>query len=267
MQATSQDQDEAIVVSDKKIPMPIRLICIGVSVALSIKILIEFFSVLWPLNLFTLLFGIMILIGLPLLMIFFAFFAMIPDQRWEIQRGQITITYQLFNQIAVKTYRIEDLDDGEVHTTYDDDRPTRYRLMFPILNGRKLQTVPPRTPFHLAFGVFLRETNLAVRGATSKQDKSLVSPDFTKRVEAENALAHFTGRWGGGRSAPIPHDVGVASMSADGVITLDLYGTAPGGIIAHGHKTYSPRDADYAQILAHLGGLRPGDRKPVPPWP
>jgi hypothetical protein len=70
--------------------------------------------------------------------------------------------------------------------------------MFPVLNGRKLQTVPLRTPFHLAFGVFLRETNLAVRGATSKQDKSLVSPDFTKCVEAENALAHFTGRWGGG---------------------------------------------------------------------
>ena len=69
MQATSQAQDEAIVVSDKIIPMPIRLLFIGVSVALSIQLLIEFFSVLWPLNLFTLLFGIMIVIGLPLLMI------------------------------------------------------------------------------------------------------------------------------------------------------------------------------------------------------
>jgi hypothetical protein len=27
-----------------------------------------------------------------------------------------------------------------------------------------------------------------------------------------------------------------------------------------------PGDANYARILSHVGGMSPGEKKPVPPW-
>jgi hypothetical protein len=30
---------------------------------------------------------------------------------------------------------------------------------------------------------------------------------------------------------------------------------------------YKPQDAEYRRILEHIGGLKPGETKPVPPWP
>jgi hypothetical protein len=30
---------------------------------------------------------------------------------------------------------------------------------------------------------------------------------------------------------------------------------------------YPPGDPDYDKVLKHLGGLKPGDDKPVPPFP
>ena len=198
MQATSHAQDEAIFVSDKKIPMPIRLFGIGVGVAVSIRLLIELYSVLWPPMLLTLFVAPIVIIGLAIVLIFLAVFAFMPDQKWEIQRGKLNVTYQLFNQIAVKTYRPNDLDECAVRERYDDDRPNTYYIVCPLRNGRKMQMGLPSTPFHLAFGIFLLETNLALRGSTSKQEKTLFSPSFTKREYAENALAHFMGRCSGG---------------------------------------------------------------------
>ncbi|WP_340645961.1 hypothetical protein [Phenylobacterium sp.] len=66
---------------------------------------------------------------------------------------------------------------------------------------------------------------------------------------------------------PLRTNVGVATMSSDGVITLELIGDIPGGGVAHGLKKYQPLDAEYQSVLAHLGGLSPGERKPIPPWP
>ncbi len=31
--------------------------------------------------------------------------------------------------------------------------------------------------------------------------------------------------------------------------------------------TYAPDHPQYQKILTHVGGLRPGESKPVPPWP
>lgn len=31
--------------------------------------------------------------------------------------------------------------------------------------------------------------------------------------------------------------------------------------------TYPPDHKDYAMILKHLGGIKPGESKPVPPFP
>ena len=64
-----------------------------------------------------------------------------------------------------------------------------------------------------------------------------------------------------------PASIGVATMEADGTIVLQLRATAPGGLIGDGLVRYPPGDKDYDAVLKHLGGLRPGETKPVPPWP
>jgi hypothetical protein len=42
--------------------------------------------------------------------------------------------------------------------------------------------------------------------------------------------------------------------------------TAPEEQIGYGDIEISPWDMHYADIMRHVGGLRPGETKPVPPW-
>ena len=39
--------------------------------------------------------------------------------------------------------------------------------------------------------------------------------------------------------------------------------TAP---IAEAQLVYAPDDPQYEEIKHHLGGIKPGESKPVPPW-
>ncbi|MCC6788642.1 MAG: hypothetical protein IT547_12450 [Hyphomonadaceae bacterium] len=64
-----------------------------------------------------------------------------------------------------------------------------------------------------------------------------------------------------------PASIGVATMSAERVITLQLRATSSGGAVGDALLTYAPGDPNYADVLTHLGGLEPGETKPVPPWP
>lgn len=61
--------------------------------------------------------------------------------------------------------------------------------------------------------------------------------------------------------------IGTALMLPDGTIEISLRAEGPGGIVGHGRITYAPSHKDYQMILEHLGGLRPGETKLVPPWP
>lgn len=58
-----------------------------------------------------------------------------------------------------------------------------------------------------------------------------------------------------------PGSIGTALMSADGTITLTFNGPQ-----AHGALAYHRGDPQYARVLSHVGGLQPGQKKPVPPW-
>ena len=62
-----------------------------------------------------------------------------------------------------------------------------------------------------------------------------------------------------------PASIGQATMRADGAIILDLRATAP-GIHGDGRLVYPRAHPRYQEILKHLGGLKPGQSKPVPPW-
>jgi hypothetical protein len=60
--------------------------------------------------------------------------------------------------------------------------------------------------------------------------------------------------------------IGTAHMLDDGTVVLDLRAEG-GGAVGHGRLTYPPSHPQYAEILRHLGGLAPGEKKPVAPWP
>jgi hypothetical protein len=59
--------------------------------------------------------------------------------------------------------------------------------------------------------------------------------------------------------------IGTAEMSADGTITLRLRSLSPNPI-AEGVLTYAPDDPQYEEVKQHLGGIAPGEFKPVKPW-
>ena len=61
-----------------------------------------------------------------------------------------------------------------------------------------------------------------------------------------------------------PGSVGTALMGADGTITLNIRSGMGGPI--EGVFASKPGDANYARILSHVGGMQPGEKKPVPPW-
>lgn len=61
--------------------------------------------------------------------------------------------------------------------------------------------------------------------------------------------------------------IGTAAMEPDGTILLMLRAEGPGGIIGDALLRYPPGHERYQVVLEHLGGLRPGESKPVPPWP
>jgi len=59
--------------------------------------------------------------------------------------------------------------------------------------------------------------------------------------------------------------IGVATMAPDGAITLRIRSLPPGPI-AEGTLRYAPGDPRYDEIKRHLGGIMPGESKPVRPW-
>ena len=61
--------------------------------------------------------------------------------------------------------------------------------------------------------------------------------------------------------------IGVATMDANGAITLRLRAEGPDGLVGESLFVYPPSHEDYQYVLDHLGGLEPGQSKPVPPFP
>ncbi len=60
--------------------------------------------------------------------------------------------------------------------------------------------------------------------------------------------------------------IGTATMTEDGTIIMDLRAEGPDGALGDARFVYHRGDKDYDKILKHIGGLVPGQSKPVPPW-
>jgi hypothetical protein len=61
--------------------------------------------------------------------------------------------------------------------------------------------------------------------------------------------------------------IGSAIMEEDGTIVLQLRAEGPNGSIGDALFRYPPTHPEYNNILHHLGGLKKGESKNVPPWP
>ena len=66
-------------------------------------------------------------------------------------------------------------------------------------------------------------------------------------------------------AAPGQPSIGQATMEPDGTIILRLRAVSPGAI-GDAMLRYPPNHPKYKSILEHLGGLQPGESKPVPPF-
>ena len=64
----------------------------------------------------------------------------------------------------------------------------------------------------------------------------------------------------------MPESIGTATMEADGTIVMQLRAVGP-GMVGDAQIKYPKSHPEYAGVLKHLGGMTPGQTKPVPPWP
>lgn len=61
--------------------------------------------------------------------------------------------------------------------------------------------------------------------------------------------------------------IGSATMEADGTLVLMLRAEdEKTGARGDAFLRYPATHPKYAEVLRHLGGLKPGESKPVPPW-
>ena len=61
--------------------------------------------------------------------------------------------------------------------------------------------------------------------------------------------------------------IGEARMKDDGTVVLTLRADGPGKTVGDALLEYKRDHPQYQKVLEHLGGLKPGERKPIPPWP
>jgi len=61
--------------------------------------------------------------------------------------------------------------------------------------------------------------------------------------------------------------IGMAWLADDGTRNMQLRAEGPGPAVGDALVQHKPTDPDYESSLRHLGGLKKGEKKPVPPWP
>jgi hypothetical protein len=71
----------------------------------------------------------------------------------------------------------------------------------------------------------------------------------------------------GRRESPLPESIGAATMLEDGTLVLDLRAEDASGRRGDARRVYRKDHPRYRAVLDHLGGMKPGESKPVPPWP
>lgn len=93
-----------------------------------------------------------------------------------------------------------------------------------------------------------------------KKSRILVAVFWTSLLLSSSSLAQSVTK------SDVPPSIGTATMLDNGTIELRLI-ARDHGIIGHSTLHYPPEHKEYKEILRHVGGLKPGEVKSVPPWP
>jgi hypothetical protein len=64
-----------------------------------------------------------------------------------------------------------------------------------------------------------------------------------------------------------PKSIGAAWLETDGTLVMQLRAETPGKALGDALLRYKPDDPAYHRMLDHVGPLKPGETKPVPPFP
>jgi hypothetical protein len=64
-----------------------------------------------------------------------------------------------------------------------------------------------------------------------------------------------------------PRDVGMAEMDKDGTLRLHLRTELADGTVGEALLIVPPKDERYPAMKAHLAGMKPGEKRPIPPFP
>jgi len=59
--------------------------------------------------------------------------------------------------------------------------------------------------------------------------------------------------------------IGVASLNDEQILAVRL--RTEDGFIAESYFELTPSDSRYQKFIDHVGGIEPGEEKPIPPWP
>ena len=70
----------------------------------------------------------------------------------------------------------------------------------------------------------------------------------------------------GNQEEPGDDRIGFAFALPDGTLRLMLWAEAD-GVRGEAMMVIPPDHKDYAMFVAHLGGIQPGENKPIPPFP
>jgi len=63
-----------------------------------------------------------------------------------------------------------------------------------------------------------------------------------------------------------PATIGVATLQPDGTLVLKLNVDGPPEKRGDSLVVYKPDNPRYREILAHIGDIKPGEKKPIAPW-
>jgi|KBSMisStandDraft_5_1062788.scaffolds.fasta_scaffold63765_4 hypothetical protein len=64
-----------------------------------------------------------------------------------------------------------------------------------------------------------------------------------------------------------PPDVGMAEMDKDGTLRLHLRTELADGTVGEALLIVPPKDDRYPAMKAHLAGMKPGEKRSIPPFP
>ena len=130
-------------------------------------------------------------------------------------------------------------------------------------------TLPSRGRAKGRFAPFGPPLMSNVRPQVSRIERTVQAVTACRMVVALVGAAFVLGVSSCGTSYAVAdghESIGSATMLSDGSIGLHLR-AEHGSTVGDALIQVRPDDPRYAEILAHIGGLAPGEEKPVPPWP